>query len=604
MAITIQIPSVNPDIADIHSRFEALKPVARKIAEVLGIADPTLDRFVGAPLVSTILGERLTYQLPPEKAENSFKFYPMIGYITRLVFDRYQELITDDSAFNSALRAFSTDIDCTDRDDAALKLALREVFSNKVLVGPTSGSFGIGVLKMAEALRALRLENQDLFDDQHTITGIPLFPPEPTEEMPQEKWETIKRLHSQQNQDLNAKTLPDQPYLYATRSTRDEDALRLLIETFNGDGFYTPTNPLSLNEVAALAKIIVANSQSVSALTPVQRDLLKDFFIDVDENTDTLIITRPFGGGVAGSAQSLFDAEQYFVKIKDGVVAVFPTSAGPGAGGVALSDFAVELAPDPSSPHWASFLGQQRFYINPVGLGEDGDATAPAANGMGSTLKPENIVALLVANKTEDVYLTETTDVLRCLARALLHIDLTASAVLAGRDSVPFPELAAATPLAAQLEKKLRQASKESGGVEAFAKRIADSLKVIGIEANDFWRYASRGAPHQDAPDIPATLTRLAEIQGQCSDGDQNFLAPFVAAFAQELGNPEKSYHTLGDISEVQDCKKIIIIQVTGLNAAPDPNHARLKGRLKKWASKSSLIPSDDSMFSDSSYSR
>ena len=285
-------------------------------------------------------------------------------------------------------------------------------------------------------------------------------------------------------------------------------------------------------------------------------------------------------------------------------MAVFPTSAGPGAGGVALSNFAVELAPDPASPHWASFLGQQRFYINPVGLGEDGDATAPAANGMGSTLKPENIVALLVANKTEDVYLTETTDVLRCLARALLHIDLTASAVLAGRDSVPFPELAAATPLAAQLEKKLRQASKESGGVEAFAKRIADSLKVIGIEANDFWRYASREAPHQDAPDIPATLTRLAEIQGQRSDGDQNFLAPFVAAFAQELGNPEKSYHTLGDISEVQDCKKIIIIQVTGLNAAPDPNHARLKGRLEEWANNSSLIPSDASMFSDSSYSR
>ncbi len=401
--MTVTISTENPNIKDIYQRFDTLAPVARKVAALLGIADPELRRFWEAPLASATLGERLAYQLPPEQAENSFKFYPMIGYVTRLVLDEYQKLSADDAAFTTALHDFKPEATITDRDEAALKLALRTVFSNKVLVGPTTGSFGIGLLKMAEALRGLTLEGKDLFDAEHTVTGIALFPPNPTAEMPPEKWDTIKRLHAEQNADPKAQTLGEEPSRYNGRKTRDADALQLLINDFDGNGFYTPTNPLSLNEVAALANIVVGDTTELSQLTTVQRQLLKDFFIRVDEEANTLTITRHFGGGVAGSAQSLTDAQEYFKESTVRIVATFPTSAGPGAGGVALSDFAGELTPDPANPHWAKFLQEQRYYTNPS-VQADGTTQAPPANGMGSTIKPENIVAFLAANKEGGVF--------------------------------------------------------------------------------------------------------------------------------------------------------------------------------------------------------
>ena len=74
--------------------------------------------------------------------------------------------------------------------------------------------------------------------------------------MPKEKWEIIQRLHAEQNADPRAQPLGEKPSRYNDRKTRDADALQLLINDFDGNGFYTPTNPLSLNEVAALANIV------------------------------------------------------------------------------------------------------------------------------------------------------------------------------------------------------------------------------------------------------------------------------------------------------------------------------------------------------------
>lgn len=362
--MTVTISTTQPEINDIYKRFDTLAPVARKVAVLLGIADPELRRFWEAPLASAILGERLAYQLPPEQAENSFKFYPMIGYVTRLVLDEYNKLSTDDVAFTKALHDFNPGARITDQDEAALKLALRTIFSNKVLVGPTTGSFGIGLLKMAEALRGLKLEDKDLFDAQHTVTGIALFPPDPTAEMPPEKWETIKRLHTAQNADPRARPLGKEPSRYNDRKTRDADALQLLINDFDGNGFYTPTNPLSLDEVAALAKIVVGDTTEFSHLTEVQRQLLKDFFIEVDEEANTLTITRHFGGGVAGSAQSITDAQEYVEDSGVEITITFPTSAGSGGAAVPskknTSGISVELTPDPANPHWATVLQEQR----------------------------------------------------------------------------------------------------------------------------------------------------------------------------------------------------------------------------------------------------
>jgi hypothetical protein len=585
--ISIDLPDSPPEISDIYERFNDLKPVARKISVLLGIADPELRRFVEAPLASTILGERLAYQLPPERGENSFKFYPMIGYVARLVCDEYKALCENNDVFESAKRGFNSEMIISDKDkeDAALLLALRKVFSNTVLVGPTTGSFGIGLLKMAEALRGLKLGGHDLFDAHHTVTGIALFPPDPVAEMPKEKWQTIKRLHTEQNNASNAKTLEAEPYRYKDRSSRDADALTLLIQDFQGNGFYTPTNPLSLNEVADLAKIIVGNTERVSELTPVQRRLLADFFIDINEDRSTLTITRPFGGGVAGSAQSLFDAETYFEDSGVNVSVAFPTSAGPGAGGLALSSFCMELTPDPASPYWASFLEQNRFYTQPVALDDQGEQKVSAANGMGSTLKPENIVALLVEDRKEgSIQLTETTDVLRRIARALLHCDLTVGAALDGGEGLPYPELAAATSLAAQLEKKLRQASKEEGGVENFADRVATCLKAVGITANDFWQYASRGAPHQDASSIPADLKTLADIQGERSDNGTNFLSLFIKTLVEKLDAPrdDQPHGLPKSFSDPQERGAVKILQITGFNAEPDLGHSTLKRHVQE----------------------
>jgi hypothetical protein len=594
--MTVTISTTEPEIDDIYKRFDTLAPVARKVAVLLGIADPGLRRFWEAPLASAILGERLAYQLPPEQAENSFKFYPMIGYVTRLVLDEYNKLSTDDDAFTTALHDFNPEAKITDRDEAALKLALRTVFSNKVLVGPTTGSFGIGLLKMAEALRGLKLEDKDLFDAEHTVTGIALFPPDPTAEMPPEKWETIKRLHTAQNADPRAQPLGEKPSRYNDRKTRDADALQLLINDFDGNGFYTPTNPLSLNEVAALAKIVVGDTTELSHLTEVQRQLLKDFFIEVDEEANTLTITRHFGGGVAGSAQSLTDAQEYFKKSTVRIVATFASSAGPGGGGVALSDFTVELTPDPANPHWAKFLQEQRYYANPS-VQTDGTTQAPPANGMGSTIKPDNIVAFLVANKEEGVLLTETTDVLRRIARALLHSDLTASAVLAGQDVVPYPELAAATPLAGQLEKKLRDAATQPRGVQAFAERLAGVLTAYGLTAGDFWQYASRGAPHQDSWEkIVEELQELAVIQGERSDGGENFLPLFIKTLAdnihvnQLLAEHEVENSPPAILLAAQDPGKVTILQITGLNAEEDTHHNLLKSILVQRAAQLGLM--------------
>ncbi|MFN7902348.1 MAG: hypothetical protein ACK5O1_05935 [Holosporales bacterium] len=593
--MTVTISTTKPEIDDIYKRFDTLAPVARKVAVLLGIADPELRRFWEAPLASAILGERLAYQLPPEQAENSFKFYPMIGYVTRLVLDEYQKLSADDAAFTTALHDFNLEATITDRDEAALKLALRTIFSNKVLVGPTTGSFGIGLLKMAEALRGLTLEGKYVFDAEHTVTAVPLFPPDPTAEMPPEKWEIIQRLHAEQNADPRAQTLGEEPPHYDDRKTRDADALRLLITTFQGNGFYTPTNPLSIDQVAELALIVVGNTTNLSALTNEQLQLLEDFFITVDEKANTLTITRHFGGGVAGSAQSLTDAQEYFKESTVHIVATFPTSAGPGAGGVALSDFTAEITPDPDNPHWAKFLAQPRYYLNPS-VQEDGKTKVPPANGMGSTINEQNIVAELAANKKGGVLLTETTDVLRRIARALLHSDLTASAVLAGQDVVPYPELAAATPLAGQLEKKLREAATQPGGVQAFAERLAGVLTAYGLTAEDFWRYASRGAPHQESSweNIVEELQKLAVIQGERSDGGENFLPLFIKTLAESIPVNRAEHkienNLLAILSEPQDPGNVTILQITGLNAEEDPHHAALRNTLEQRAAQLELM--------------
>lgn len=227
----------------------------------------------------------------------------------------------------------------------------------------------------------------------------------------------------------------------------------------------------------------------------------------------------------------------------------------------------------------------------------DGTTQAPPANGMGSTIKPENIVALLVANKEEGVLLTETTDVLRRIARALLHSDLTASAVLAGQDVVPYPELAAATPLAGQLEKKLRDAATQPRGVQAFAERLAGVLTAYGLTAEDFWRYASRGAPHQDSwENIVEELQKLAVIQGQRSDGGENFLPLFIKTLAdniyvnQLLAEHEVENSPPAILLAAQDPGKVTILQITGLNAEEDTRHNLLKSILVQRAAQLGLM--------------
>ena len=149
----------------------------------------------------------------------------------------------------------------------------------------------------------------------------------------------------------------------------------------------------------ALAKIIVGDAENVNDLSQQQRALLADFFISLDPETNTITVDRPFGGGVAGSAQSLEDLRAYFrtddaTFSGDVAVAVaFPTSAGPGLGGVALSPFDVIAAPDPKNEAWNTVYNQPRFYNSPATDGEN--EILPAANGMGSTVKNDNIVAML-----------------------------------------------------------------------------------------------------------------------------------------------------------------------------------------------------------------
>lgn len=570
--ISVHVASQTPE--EMARYVESLIPTARRISEVLGITDPKRERVIHGKIASRIIDEPVSYQLPPKLGSGSFKIYPMVGYLSALIKDRLKEFDQDPDALLRSYEEYCQRIHLQTAEaaeiypDLAIKLALYEKLERKVLVGPTSGSFGIGMYQVVALLGRLTISQKDgsstlLFARGYSPRAFPLFPSDSADSLPRAKWNLITKLHTDQSS-MCQDDIP-YPFRYACRETRNEEAFSLLLERFGGRGFFMPTNPLTTESVKKLARIVTGGLNNFSDLDESRRKILEDLGVLINDEHGTISVIRPLIEGIAGSAQSVIDLIE---RENSPLTIAFPSSAGPGlAGSLVRGNLSIIVAPDPSNRSWLEETGQCPFYSKPAVI-YDG-SQLPAANGMGSKLSPDHPTYLLASAKGDNVVIIETTDVLRQIARAICFWDIQRSKAKTLTDENLFPELASATPLAALIERKLRICS-TTLEVKEFAESLSNVLNDFCIEPREFWSYATRGSRLrlEDVPAHVTNLSKLARIQGVRCDLRDNILSIFVEKLSENLQR-ESRIQSNEDPFDSDDSPLDggIVIQITGLNS-------------------------------------
>ncbi|MCE2964238.1 MAG: hypothetical protein LW855_00375 [Alphaproteobacteria bacterium] len=533
----------------------------------------------------------------------------MLGYIAGIIADSYDRLKEENSEAD---------------DEQLLIAAIQQDLDGKVLVGPTTGSFGIGLYVIAKMLRG---EKFKLNDRPLNVNAVAVIAPQKKDapkntlhEMAIDKAQVLLRLHQEQGFFECGTTPP----VYRSRADRIQKASDIVV-SLDGRGIFTPTNPSRIEDIIPLITSLVGETEHWHDIPLDNQKQLT--YLGVVPKTETLEsgaireyleIIRPFGDGILGSAMSIDESvAAYAKKYPNKKINIrFPMSAGPGAVGLQyvietreLENVRVTATPDPNNNTWVKYFTEYPVDKHPVinrytkgsTLNLEGD-TAPTSNGMGSNADVNNPSSFITAKGLEnDTFNFEfSTDVMRMLARPIHAVDVLAGDTLAraatypevsagilkneklalkvrlallenaqelyaAADGTPLPELASATPLAALLCKHIESLETQAE-IESFATRAAAVLRHGSISEETFTMLATRGDPRKDdsVQDVWSELENLADIQGQTRDGD-NKTAVFVRALRAAFG---LSLEALPKPLRTPDAdKEIVVIQETGYNA-------------------------------------
>lgn len=616
MLMDIQVASTDLAEANLRQRLDRLYPLTKKLAALFDLEDSNFSRFHEMSLASTIFDSPIIGQLPPREAERSFKTFPLLGYISGIIANSYDQLNEENPEAD---------------DNTLLLRALHKDLNGKVLIGPTTGSFGIGLYVIAKMLRGKKFE---LDGEKINVNALAVIAPQKEDsaantmhEMPYAKYRVVEELHLDQGFFYNnSEALPE----YTDRSTRITDTISIILK-YGGDAIFTPTNPATIDEFKGLVRGLIGLASTWNDIPLKNQKQLTDLGVVPDDGS--VLITRPFGDGILGSAMSIASSvAAHAQQNPDQIINVaFPISAGPGAAGLqyvidkmGLRNVRVIASPDPDNNTWPAYFEKYPLeghsVTNPYPKGSwldnEGVEKAGKANGMGSNAARDNPVSYIVTDGLEnDTFDFQfSTDVMRMIARAIHAADVFAGDTLAraatypevsaallrnrnlsykaklvrlqtawqdntAADGIPLPELASATPLAALLCKHIESLETDED-IASFATRVAAVLRHGGISAEYFTMLATRGDPRKNeiAQDVWIELENLADIQGQTRYGD-NKTAPFVRALRsafglplEELPKPER---------QLDADKEIVVIQETGYNAPAMFNRARESAQRK-----------------------
>lgn len=607
MDLVLRVQSItNATVAEENFRqhLDRLYPITLKLAALFELEDSEFSRFHEMSLASTIFDSPIIGQLPPREAERSFKTYPMLGYIAGIIADTYDR-------FKKA----NPEAD----DEQLLIAAIQHDLDGKVLVGPTTGSFGIGLYVIAKMLAGEKFKLAD--GRLLNVKALAVIAPEPenpppgtTHEMPIDKFNRLKQLHVAQD------FFGSEPPTYSSRLTRNREAMELAVGLAAqdlGQGIFTPTNPLTMEELQTFVEFLIGNAEQWSEIPDYNQKQLTDLGVELQDD-GSILITRPFGDGILGSAMSIAHSVSAYATThpEQEFNIYFPMSAGPGAVGLqyivdklGLENVRITATPDPNNNTWVAYFGKNPVnghpVINPYASGSTLNTEglkAPNANGMGSNADAGNPSSLITAKGLESgIFDFEfSTDVMRMLARPIHAADVlagdtrsraatypavsaeilnnmslsekpkltglqTAWEDITAADATPQPELASATPLGAMLSQKVESMETDED-IETFARRFAAVIRHSGLTEEGYLRLVTRNEPRENevTQDAWSELENLADIQGQKSNGD-NTIAPFVRALRAAFAIP---LETLPKPTRTTDTgKEIIIIQETGFNA-------------------------------------
>jgi hypothetical protein len=416
--------------------------------------------------------------------------------------------------------------------DKLLIQSLTEVFKDKCLVGPTSGSYGIALYNIAEKLR----ETCGIH-----IKALPLF----GTDIPSGKLEIIKQCHVRE---WGASPLAKAE----NRATRERDSLRKLLELveeknngFDG-GFFVATNPTSMAELETLAAIAVDKAKSLSEVPEWKRDILSNLGIAVDVENNALTITTAYADHAAGTELYAKDILKAFPDAH--VNAFYPISAGAGAMGPLLQakkhsgHMHVLLAPDPANKGWQEHIDQngqhifEKFYVRPAALSKE--INAKPCNGLGTTPQPRahgDAVTWLVEEgiASRQAEFLPTTGVIRQIARAIMALDEMHQSVF--DEPVLLPELASATSAGALLTRAIENTDTVRD-VQKLARLATRELFRRGFDEMQFLQLVVCDEQQTGTLNVAETwdeLKGLTKLQGERDGNTPNK----VEAFMQELQN-------------------------------------------------------------------
>ena len=539
---------------NLAKRIARLQPIAERLQSLLGQDDPHQQAFYPQSILSSVLKQEVIGQLPNRGTAGSFKGHAVLGYVAGLV--------------ANALDQQKAAHEHTKDHDDLLKTALKKVLDNKVLVGPTGGgSYGIALYQIAAQLHekfGINIKARPFFDRNGLSDA---------------KLKTIQDLHTQQ---WGAN---DPVTFYQDRKTRDQEALTYLVEKTSG-GFFVPTNPLSVHEVAQITSTIAGSS-------PKTRDILNGLGVQ-HKDAGNYHLTTPYADNIAGAALPATAAQHFLGQHHQRKVEIFfPNSAGAGGPGAIVvaqktDRLTVKLAPDPNAT-WFAHLGQTTPYITPSLL-PDG-TNAPNAPGLGSAPKPSrdgDAVSGLIESAVTHGKATvlPTTDVTRQIGRAIAFLDLRHAGrgpvetslhqhnpqqtLFAESNHTPFLELASATTHGALLTDAI-ESQKDTGSIRQLAKRTAQQIVAHGFDETDFLQVCTRNDPRPptlNTHDVWHELETLADLQGKRHDGGTNKTAVFV----REL---HASFNELTKPSAKKNARPVILLapQLLRPTEDTDPNN-------------------------------
>jgi len=555
--ITISRETIDAAERNLAERLDRLGPIAERLQRVLGLDDPKHKSFFDLKILSALVGERVVGQLPNDGMGDSVKTYTVLGCIAGLV----------EKMFNNKLAAEPNGSAIADE---LLIQSLADVFKDKCLVGPTSGSYGIALYIIAEKLREKCGIN---------VKALPLF----GADIPPGKLEIIEEYHRKEWGAL--------PLVEAlSRETREQDSLNKLVEiVLNGSntidgGFFVPTNPLSMADLEKLTTTIISSAKNLREVPEWKQDILSNLGIAVDPENNTLTINTAYADHAAGTELFATAILEAFPNARVNVL--YPISAGAGAMGPLRqaekhSDHMhILLAPDPANPSWQEHrtVNEQSVFENVyVQPAEQADGTdAKATNGMGSKaqapLNGDAVTTLVeegVANNRAEFL--PVTDVMRQVARAITTLDELHHNF--GK-KIPIQELASATSAGALLTRAVENADSDED-VRRLAHLATKEIFRYGINERQFLQLCFREEPRNKTSNVAKTwgeLEKLAEIQGRRIDKDSNrvliFMQELHAAFIQFSATSglasspeEKSSEALAEATHVT------VIPITGRNS-------------------------------------